>query len=662
MTGLEELQQQVLARQIGRRDVLKRALALGLSAPVIAGLLAACGDDDDDDDDDVTEEEEPTEAETGGGEEEEEEPEPTEAEEGGEEEEEEPEPTEAEEEEEPEPTEAEEGGETGGMGRGQGDLVRILYWQAPTILNPHFAQGDKDSSASSLVLEPLIHFDAAGEIVLALAAEIPSLENGGLSEDGTSVTWQLRDDVVWSDGTPFTAEDVRFTWEYVTHPDSSATSFATYAVIEDVEVVDDHTVTLHFANSNPAWMVPFATGYGGQVLPSHILGDVIGVEARDHEFNLAPIGTGPYIVENFNPGDVVTYAINESYRFTDKPWFSRVEFKGGGDATSAARAAMQTGDVDYAWNLQVEAEILNQMSDSAETGELLVVPANSVERILINLSNPNEEVDGELSKLGNDHPFLADVNVRRALTLLCDRDTIAGQLYGPTGSPTSNTLVAPERFVSPNTSYEFDIEAAAEMLEEAGWTWDGSGLRAKDGVEMSMLYQTSTNPVRQKNQEIIKQACESIGIAVEIKAIDAGVYFSSDAGNPDTWAHFYADIEMFTNGPSTPYPISYMANYKSDEPEIDIAQEANSWSGANAYRWINEEYNELYRQAETELDPEVQPELFIRMNDLICMEDIVEIPLVHRSLVSATANQLAGFATSPWTPETFDVQNWYFEE
>jgi peptide/nickel transport system substrate-binding protein len=501
-------------------------------------------------------------------------------------------------------------------------------------------------------------------MVLALAAEIPSLENGGLTEDGTSVTWKLRDDVLWSDGEPFTAEDVRFTWEYASHPDSSSTSFATYStdVISDVEVIDDHTVTVHFVNPNPAWFVPFSNGYGGQIVPKHILEDSLGAAQRDHEFNLNPIGTGAYKVTEFKPGDVVTYEINENYRFADKPWFSRVEFKGGGDATSAARGAMQTGDVDYAWNLQVEAEILSQLEDSAETGKLNIVLGNSVERILINLSDPNTETDGERSKLGTDHPFLSDVNVRRALTLLCDRDTIANELYGATGSPTANTLVGPERFVSPNTSYEFNIEAAAEMLDEAGWVQEGSGLRAKDGVELSMLYQTSTNTVRQKNQEIIKQACESIGWAVEIKAIDAGVYFSSDAGNPDTWAHFYADIEMFTNGPSTPYPISYMANYKSDQPEIDIAQESNSWAGPNAYRWINEEYNELYRQAETELDPDVQPELFIRMNDLIVMEDIVEIPLVHRALVSAIANNLAGIATSPWTPETWNVQDWYFEE
>lgn len=639
-------------------------MALGLSAPVIASLLAACGGDDDDDETDGGADEATATTGSGQGEPTEAEEEATEAEEG--------EPTEAEAasteaeagatEAEEEPTEGESaGGATdGGMGRGVGDLVRILYWQAPTILNPHFAQGDKDSSAASLVLEPLLHVDAAGELVPALAVEVPSVENGGLAEDGMSVTYTLRDDVTWSDGTPFTAEDVRFTWEYVTHPDASTTTVNSYEEIEDVEVVDDHTVTIHFAAPNPAWFNGFVTGYGGQILPMHILGDAIGAAARDHEFNLMPIGTGAYKVVEFKPADVVVYEINENYRFSDKPYFSRVEMKGGGDATSAARAAMQTGDVDYAWNLQVEAQVLDQLEQTAETGQLQIIDGVSVERILVNHSNPNEEVDGERSKLGNPHPYLQFLPVRQALTYVPDRDTIANELYGPTGIPTSNTLVAPPAFASPNTTYEFNIDKAAEMLDAEGWTVQ-DGVRQKDGVQMNMLYQTSTNPVRQKTQEIIKEALESLGIPTEIKAIDAGVYFSSDAGNPDTWAHFYADWEMFTNGPAKPYPISYMANYKSSEPETDIAQKANNWSGSNAYRWVNEEYNELYVQATTELDPDAQLELFHGMNDLI-INEVVEIPLVHRSQVSATANRLAGNEPSPWTPETYDVQNWYFEE
>jgi peptide/nickel transport system substrate-binding protein len=651
------LREQALLGQLSRRSVLKRAMALGLSAPVIAGLLAACGGDDDDDDEPAatagggqadptatTAEAEPTEAE-------EEEAEPTEAEA-------EEEPTEAETEASPTAASSGETDVEPGQGRGVGDLLRILYWQAPTILNSHFAQGDKDTSAASLVLEPLLTINSAGEFIPVLIAEIPTLENGGLSEDGMSVTYKLKEGIVWSDGEPFTAEDVQFTFEWVTNTETSATTIATYEVIESIDVIDDLTAQVNFKAPNPEWFGPFGTSYGGHVIPKHILQDFTGAAARDAEFNLRPTGTGAYMVADFRPGDVVIYEINENYRDETRPYFQTVELKGGGDATGAARAAMQSGETDWGWNLQVEKAVLDEMSASAETGELVITPGQSIERILVNFADPNTEVDGARSEPSTQHPYNQFLEVRQAMAMGCDRDTIAEQLYGAAGQATANLLVSPERFVSPNTSYTFDTEAASQMLEDAGWTGNP---RAKDGVEMRALYQTTINPVRQKTQEIIKQAWESMGVPTELKSIDAGVYFSSDAGNPDTAAHFYADYEMYTNGPASPYPIAYMAGWKSTDPAVDIAQKANNWSGANYERWVNEEYNVLYEQATQELDPDTQAELFIAMNDMV-VNEVVEIALVHRNGVSAASSKLRGYERSVYETDIFDVVNWYFEE
>lgn len=322
------LREHIARGLLSRRAVLKRGTALALSAPAIAALLAACGEDEDDD---TTGD--PTEATGSGG------SSGTPA--GGEGDDAGP------------ATGA--GGDTGsGKGRGEGDLLRLLLWQAPTILNSHFSQGDKDGYAARLVLKPLVNIMSDGTLQPVLAAEIPSVENGGVAPDGLSVTWKLKEGVVWSDDEPFTAEDVKFTWEFATNPDTSATTFATYEVIQDVEVVDETTVTLHFAEPNPGWYGAFSAGYYGANLPKHILGDSIGAEARNDQSNLAPIGTGPYIVTEFRPGDTVLYEINENYREADKPYFVTVELEGGGDATSAARAVLQSGETDYAWNLQIE--------------------------------------------------------------------------------------------------------------------------------------------------------------------------------------------------------------------------------------------------------------------------------------------------------------------
>ena len=632
----------LFARRLTRRNALILGTRLGLSAPAIAALLAACGGDDDDDDGD---DESPTATEevaatatqaTGGAEAPTEEPDA--------------EPTEA-------ATATSSDTESGGSGRGQGDQLRILYWQAATILNPHLATGDKDTHPARICLEPLLDNDPEGNHVPILAADVPSIENGLLAEDGMSVTYNLKEGVLWSDGAPLTADDVKFTWEYVIDPATSSTTIATYDVITSIDVIDPLTVRFNFDQPNPAWFSPFSGT--GAILPKHLLEEYKGERASDAPFNLMPIGTGPYKVASFNPGDVIIFELNENYREEDKPYFQSIEFKGGGDALSAGQAVLNTDEADYAWNLQVEKELLEQLEDS-EYGTLDILPWISVEMLFINFADPNTEVDGARSEPSTTHPYFSDLQVRQAFASATDRNTIAEDLYGPAGQATTNFLVQPLRFASPNTSGEFDTERAIADLEEAGWVVEG-GVRSKDGVEMNVLYQTTTNPVRNRTQEVIKQAWEEIGVSVELKSIDASVYFATDAGNPDTYGHFYADVQMSATGSTSSYPIAHMARFRSAEPEIDLAQQSNDWAARNINRWVNEEFNELYQAAETELDPDRQAELFIAMNDL-AVSEVVVIPLVHRALVAGISNKLRGITRSALATDTWDIANWYFEE
>ncbi|WP_038040020.1 peptide ABC transporter substrate-binding protein [Thermorudis peleae] len=624
-SAFEELRQAALAGTMNRREVLKRAAALGLSAPAIAALLAACGG--------------------GGGNAT---PTPTTAPAA-----------------QPSPTQATTQQATAtkpaatattqptAQKRGAGGQLKLLWWQAPTILNPHLSQGTKDFDASHIVLEPLADIDDNGQLVPVLAAEIPSLENGGVAKDGKSVTWKLKQGVKWSDGQPFTSKDVLFTWQLVSNKDSNATTAANYEVIDSIETPDDYTVKINFKQPTPGWMNVFVGPYG-MIVPEHILKDYVGSKLQNAPFNLNPVGTGPYKVKDFKPGDVITFEINENYRDPNKPFFATVEMKGGGDAASAARAVLQTGEYDYAWNIQVEPSILNQLMQGGK-GEIVTGSATNVERILINFTDPNKEVDGERSKLGNPHPFQSDPNVRQAYALLCQRDVIAKQLYGQAGDATSNVLVAPKAFVSPNTKWEFNPQKAAALLDQAGWTKGPDGVRQKNGVRMEITYQTTVNQVRQRTQEIIKAAFEQVGIKVNLKTVDAKVFFSSDPGNPDTAAHFYTDIEMFTNGPSSVYPLDYMVSWYG-KPD-NIAQKSNNWSGNNYERWQNSDYDKLYEQAQTELDPEKQKQLFIQMNDLV-VNNVVSIPLVARKLVGVKAKNLSNLNLSGWTDDTWNIANW----
>ncbi|MBX6341501.1 MAG: peptide ABC transporter substrate-binding protein, partial [Thermomicrobiaceae bacterium] len=392
---MTELMREVTEGKLTRRDVLKRAAALGLSAPAIAALLAAGGGGGGGGATATT-------GTTGGG------PTATTGTTGG------ASPTAA-----ASPGTSATGNYTGS--RGAADLVKVLYWQAPTILNPHFSQGTKDSSAAHPVLEPLADFDKDGNLVPVLAAEIPSLDNGGVSSDAKTVTWKLKQGVKWSDGQPFTADDVVFTWQYIVDPKANTTTVASYKPIDKVEAVDQYTVRITFKEPNPAWANVFTTGFGGQILPKHILQNSMGEKAANDPYNLKPIGTGPYKIEEFRPGDVVVYTINDNYRESNKPFFKRLELKGGGDATSAARAAVQTGDTDFAWNLQVEEQVLKNLESTGGPGVIDVIEGPDLERILVNMTDPNKEVDGERSSLKAPHPFQSDLEVRKAYALLCDR-------------------------------------------------------------------------------------------------------------------------------------------------------------------------------------------------------------------------------------------------
>ena len=537
----------------------------------------------------------------------------------------------------------------------QNSTLKLLYWQAPTILNPHLSTGFKDSEASRITLEPLASFDNQGKLIPFLAAEIPSTENGGVAADGKSVTWKLKN-VKWSDGQPFTAQDVVFTHQFLSNPKVGAVTAGTYDVVKNVEAVDDYTVKVNFKEVNPAWSLAFVGGEG-MILPKHIYQAYNGANAREAPANLKPVGTGAYRVIDFRPGDTVIYEPNPEFR-VDRLGFKRIELKGGGDATSAARAVLQTGDADFAYNLQVEAPVLKEL-ETAGQGVVVSNYGALMERIVINHSDPNKVApSGERSSIKFPHPFLSDRNVRQALNLAIDRDIIAEQLYGVTGKATPNFLVAPSEYASANTSYEYSPQKAKELLDQAGWKdTNGNGIRDKNGIEMQMVFQTSVNPLRQKTQTVVKQGLQSIGVGVELKSIDPSVYFSSDASNNDTVEHFYADLQMYTTGNTSPDPGAYM-NFMTCK---QIPQKANNWSGDNNSRYCNPEYDRLWQEASQELDPQKRTQLFITMNDLL-IKDAEVIPLVHRADVAAFSNSLTGYQLTAWDMRTWDIMNWKRQE
>jgi len=536
--------------------------------------------------------------------------------------------------------------------RGGGGPLKVLWWQGATLLQPHFANGTKDQEGSRIFYEPLAIWDNDGNLVPILAAEIPTPQNGGVLEGGKVVRWRLKKGVTWHDGKPFTADDVVFTWEYARDP---ATAAVTIAVYKDITVtkVDDYTVLVSFKQPTPFWATAFVAAEG-MIIPKHLFGPYTGAKSRDAPTNLKPVGTGPYTFVDFKPGDIVSGALNKNYHMPNRPFFDTIEMKGGGDATSAARAVLQTGEYDYAWNLQVEDEVLKRM-EAGGKGKVHIVPGGDIEFIQLNITDPWNEVDGERASAKSKHFAFSEPQVRQAMALLCDKKSMQDFIYGRTGFATGNFMNNPERFRSKNTKWEFNVDKANQILDAAGWKKGADGIREKNGKKMKFVYQTSINATRQKEQAIVKQAAQKAGIDLELKSVTASVFFSSDVANPDTYGKFWCDMQMYTTTMTAPDAERFMDQYISAE----ASQKANKWAGRNICRYSNPEYDKLAASAKSELDPVKRAATYIKMNDMVVGEWIV-VPLISRPRVRGGNLRLVT-SLSGWDLDFSLLHNWYRE-
>ncbi len=540
--------------------------------------------------------------------------------------------------------------------RGADGSVSIIYWQAPSILNPFLSGGTKDSESASLVIEPLGRYDEGGNLIPWLAAEIPTVANGGVSADLTSITWKIAPGLVWSDGTAFTANDVKFTADYCMDPEGGCAQLSKFGGVTSVEVVDDLTVKVTFDKPTPFPYGPFV-GSESPIIQAAQFANCMGAKAPEcTEQNFNPIGTGPFVVDEFRPNDVITMSANPNYRDPAKPAFASLTFKGGGDATAAGRAVMETGEFDYAWNLQLAPDVIAKMEEGGK-GTPVAGFGPLVERLMVNFTDPSPSLDADTrSTVKAPHPFLSDINVRKALSMAIDRELLVEIGYGKAGKLTCNVVPAPDIYASSanDSCLAQDIDAANALLDEAGWVMGGDGVRAKDGVRLSILYQTSTNAVRQDFQALIKDWWSQIGVETELRNLDASVFFGGDPGSPDTYQKFYADIEMYANTFNGTDPQSYLGNWRcNNEPRPET-----QWQGENMPRFCSAEYDALHDELQQTADVNERARIGKALNDIL-MQNYAMIPLVHRGRLSAHAKSLGGVKLNVWDSELWNAADWY---
>jgi len=546
---------------------------------------------------------------------------------------------------------------------GAGGNLLLLQWQAPSQANSYLSTGTKDLLAGSLVLEPLAEYDPDGNVVPALAAELPSQENGGISEDLTQITWTLQEGITWSDGTPLTSADVVFSWEYCSN-EATGCATSAYVSVASVEAVDDLTVTVTFNGPQPFPFVPFV-GYTSPIIQQAQFADCVGEAANAcTDQNFQPIGTGPYMVTELRPEDTVLYEMNPNYRGIEEgqPFFGTVEIKGGGDAEASARSVLEIGEADYAWNLQVAPEILGPM-EAAGNGTVLVAFTSSVEAIRLNQTDPRgdpaSEYEGDATApTGGTNPYFYQNEVlARALSMAIDREELTAVGYGETGLPTCTFWPLPDQATTSFDDFCMtqDIEGANALLDENGYVdTDGDGIReTPDGDPLSWEYLTSTNAVRQSFQDLVSGYWDQIGVETDMQNVDAGLFFDGTCASDDCIWKFFQDVQMYTNSSVGPDAVSYFQGFLCEQ----IPSSGNSWGGENLDRYCDPEYDALWAElAGMSIDDPARNETIHQLQDMVL--EVAVIPLVNRGTVSAVSNAIQGVDLNGWDSEYWNIEEW----
>lgn len=547
-------------------------------------------------------------------------------------------------------------------------VLTMRYWQSPSLLNTYLSDATKDTNAAAITLEPLANYDPDGNLVPKLAAEIPTLANGGVSSDLTTITWRLKDNLKWSDGSEMTADDVVFTYEYCINPDTGCSNTDKLANISSITTPDDRTVVITFNQPEAYPYTPFVTT-DLSILSRAQFADCVGTDAPTcFTENYMPMGTGPYRITSFTPnaedGQIsAEYERNPHYHGS-RPYFDRIVMTGGGSAEEAAISVLIDGETDYAWNLQVDPLTLSGLESGGTSGERIGNLANSfasrVERIMVNQTNPSETLgEGRSEWLDgtNPHPLFTNKAIPQAMSMAIDRQTISDQFYGFAGRPACNLVATPPRFVSDanDSCLTQDITGANKLLDDSGVIdTDGDGIREYNGMPLLITFQTSTNDIRQQTQELIKGWWRQIGIETELLDWEGSVFFGGEPlmAADASFKRFFADVEMYANITAVDPQSSLSAALCENIPSSEDA-----WGGSNVARICDESYEAIYEELTNTSDPARREELIKHLNDIL-IQNYYLIPLVNRGNVSAHLDTLEGVDENAWDTSLWNIGEW----
>lgn len=520
-----------------------------------------------------------------------------------------------------------------------GGTVIIGTPQEPGMMNTLLTSSSIEDAVVSLFNEGLVSVNEKGEYVPVLAKELPTV-----SEDGLVVTWLLKEGVKWSDGSDFTCDDVRFTMEGALS-DLSQVSASGYRDIESLECPDPYTVVATFGEVYAPYLRLFA----------YTVPDTAGAleDMESWDINRNPVGTGPFILTEWVPGDHLTFGRNPYYREEGKPYLDQVIIK----ILPSREVGMQllsTGEIHALWDL-TEANFpeLEAMKEQGVAFVSTVTGEN--ELLLLNFGNNDGSAPADPST--NPHPILYDLKVRQAIQYAIDKQTIVDTLLYGNVNP-GNSAVPVGTFGCPQPVSEFSVEKANALLDEAGWTVGADGIREKDGTRMSLKIATTTgNQLREQTEQVLAEMLKAVGIELVIENVPSDVLFAGweSDGMRD---HGTYDIVMYTTGPSTdPDSHLYSSFHSSQIPTAD-----NEGAGANFSRYLNADVDAWLDEAATITDTAARKDLYCKVVEQI-NADLPRIYLYERLSIMGHRVEFQGLKISPtFIDFAWDAANWTLDQ
>ena len=534
------------------------------------------------------------------------------------------------------------------MGPAQpGGVLNYLLQEDPDSLNPLVGQTTIAVQVTTAILEGLVYVDPDGNVQPALAAELPTTENGGVSEDLLTITWKLKPDLLWSDGEPVTSEDVVHTWLAARDAANGSALASDYALITDVQAPDPLTAVVTYSEFNAGYLSQFPW-----IVPQHATGEP--GDMMNWEFNQSPIGTGPFALQEWSSGEYLLTTRNEYYREEGKPYLDGINFLViPAEEARAARMVAGDGHVMIWAGDESVAQI-----EAAGTATSRTAPGIWVMALRFNLSRPFDDDPGATPP----HPILGDVRTREALTLAVDRERIRVELLEDQVLPIESVLQVGwiDCQVEP---FVYDPARAQQLLDEVGWRdEDGDGVReahgvpeVEDGTRLSLNMNGYTGFSDLDLTELaVQEDLAAIGVEVNIENQDFAVIFGTWAdGSPRLLGDY--DTLLYDAGFFAEPGADIERNFAPDQ-----VPSAENPGGENIYRWVREDVGEWLTAANSSPDVETRRENFCQVADAM-REDIVNFPIYQFREGGVFSNRMHGFTVSTWAYATWDAENWWLE-